>query len=303
MKQDLHAMSNNYLFSVIIPTYNRAEQLERCLNALLTQTYKNFEVLVCDDGSIDNTSEIVKQEKYADLNLKYFHGENFGGPARARNTGIREAKGDWVCFLDSDDWWFPEKLEYCKKYISQHDVISHSLYAYFSDGKRKKMKTFALNKNAFVRLMSKRNTVLTSSACVKKDVLQKVGFFSEDKNLIAVEDFDLWLRVARAGYRFKVIAKCLGGYWSGGGNISGAGNKHIKRLKEVYERHLPFLKNKLRVKQACAYRDFQIARIKYEMKEYDEATKYFISSLKNGRNTLRGKAFIYLLLSVLHHKN
>src|SRR6266545_511842 len=96
-------------FSVVIPTYNRAEKLRRALESLLHQSYGDFEVLVCDDGSTDGTREVVSA--YAgELQISYLWEENWGGPARPRNRGIAAAQGKWVCFLDADDWWHPDKL-------------------------------------------------------------------------------------------------------------------------------------------------------------------------------------------------
>src|SRR5680860_1084245 len=111
-------------FSVIIPTYNRAKDIDQCLSSLLAQTYKNFEVIVCDDGSTDNTKDIV--ESYKDrLNIRYDWSENWGGPARPRNRGIKLSQADWICFLDSDDWWCPNKLEECVKYLDNYDAVSY----------------------------------------------------------------------------------------------------------------------------------------------------------------------------------
>jgi glycosyltransferase involved in cell wall biosynthesis len=95
--------------SVIIPTYNRAHLIGRAIQSVLKQTYQDFEVIVVDDGSIDNTEEVVK--KIQENRVYYYkHDKNKGGSA-ARNTGISLAKGEYIAFQDSDDEWLPEKLE------------------------------------------------------------------------------------------------------------------------------------------------------------------------------------------------
>ena len=96
----------NPLVSIIIPTYNRAEDLKRALKSVFDQTFRDYEVLVMDDGSIDNTREVV--EKIKDARLRYERDENFGGPAVPRNRGLRLALGKYIAFLDSDDWWHPQ---------------------------------------------------------------------------------------------------------------------------------------------------------------------------------------------------
>ena len=87
-------------FSIIIPSYNRAHVLPVTIKSVLHQTYKNWELIIVDDGSIDNTKEVV--EKINDTRVRYIYQENAERSA-ARNNGIRNAKGDWICFLDSDD--------------------------------------------------------------------------------------------------------------------------------------------------------------------------------------------------------
>ena len=95
------------LISVVIPTYNRADRIERSVRSVLDQTYRNIEVIIIDDGSSDHSKEVIDQIR--DERVRYFYQEN-AGAASARNRGIDEAKGEWIAFQDSDDCWFPEKL-------------------------------------------------------------------------------------------------------------------------------------------------------------------------------------------------
>lgn len=95
--------------SVVIPTYNRAHLVGRAIQSVLNQTYQDFEIIVVDDGSTDNTEEVVKS--FNDPRIRYIrHDQNRGGSA-ARNTGIKMARGEYIAFQDSDDEWLPEKLE------------------------------------------------------------------------------------------------------------------------------------------------------------------------------------------------
>ena len=117
--------------SVVIPTYNAENFITKTLETVFSQTYNNYEVIVSDDGSSDNTVEVVKA-----VFDKYGHRENkilinsHGGPGVARNKGIEIASGQWIAFLDSDDQWYQEKLQKVADYINQHkeyNVICHSL--------------------------------------------------------------------------------------------------------------------------------------------------------------------------------
>jgi glycosyltransferase involved in cell wall biosynthesis len=222
---------NNPLFSVIIPTYNRALNLKIALNSLLEQTFRNFEVIVCDDGSTDNTRNIV--EFYAKtLNITYLWEENWGGPARPRNSGIKVAKSEWICFLDSDDWWYPNKLELCAKLINDFDFIHHNFDTYrnltndiigtLGSGS---------SKNYYKDLLYYGNFIINSSVVVKKTLIEKAGGFLEDKDVISIEDYILWLNVSRLTSKFVFIKESLGGY-SIGDNISSDFQKVIE--KELY---------------------------------------------------------------------
>jgi glycosyltransferase involved in cell wall biosynthesis len=211
--------------SVIIPTYNRAATLARCLESLVAQTMQKFEVLVCDDGSTDETAKIVAA--FSDrLDLTYENAENFGGPARPRNRGLRAAKAPFVAFLDSDDWWLPRKLELSLHLLEDGaDLVYHPLLLATSEHQRyflRKTRTYQLRSPVFDDLLRRGNAVINSSVVMRRELLTGLGGFAEDKRLIAVEDFDAWLRVARATEKFVHLPQALGYYWSGGGNISSA---------------------------------------------------------------------------------
>jgi glycosyltransferase involved in cell wall biosynthesis len=121
-------------FSVLIPTYNRARELERAINSVLSQTYRKFEIIVVDDGSRDSTADVVnaiieKGPKAAIPQVRYFYQSNKGQSA-ARNKGVAEAMGNWIAFLDSDDIWLPNKLDWQVRAIEQ---FQGNCAAYFTD--------------------------------------------------------------------------------------------------------------------------------------------------------------------------
>ncbi len=100
---------NNTFFTVIIPTYNRLELLKDAIQSVIDQTFSDFELIIVDDQSTDNTKEMVCS--FCDERIKYFLNDHVKGPGGARNSGIFRAKGEWIAFLDSDDIWLPKKLD------------------------------------------------------------------------------------------------------------------------------------------------------------------------------------------------
>ena len=284
-------------FSVVIPTYNRAKALKRCLDSLVDQTFKNFEVLVCDDGSSDNTQDIVETFT-GKLNLTYLWSPNWGGPARPRNIGIQKANAPWVCFLDSDDWWYDNKLEVCSRYIENFDIIHHDVNAVIDEYKvGKRIKSRDLSDAPHFELLSNGNTLATSSTCVRTEVLRGMLGFSEEKELVAVEDYDLWLRIARAGYRFKHVPEALSAYWMGGDNISRRDAVQIKRIEAVYERHLKYLSDK-EAKLAGYMKSYYVGKIYYDMGNFAVARSHFKQSLKLNNKEYKFKSLLFGILSL-----
>ena len=110
----------NELVSIIMPSYNTAKYIEESIKSVLAQTYTNWELLIVDDCSTDNTDEIV-QPFLSDERVKYLKNEKNSGAAISRNRALREAKGKWIAFLDSDDLWMPEKLEKQIAFMKEHD--------------------------------------------------------------------------------------------------------------------------------------------------------------------------------------
>lgn len=209
--------------SVVIPTYNRAADLARCLDSLVAQTFREFEVLVCDDGSTDGSSEVVRRYERR-LDVSYHWAENFGGPARPRNNGARLARAEYVALLDSDDWWAPRKLEASVGPLDAGaDLVYHDMLMVRSATQKRfwrHSRTRRLSSPVYEDLLKNGNGLSTSSVVVRRKVLLDIGGFSEERGLIAWEDYDAWLRIARLTERFVRLDEPLGYYWAGGGNIS-----------------------------------------------------------------------------------
>ena len=230
------------MFSVIIPTYNRADLLAKCLDSLVFQTYKEFEVLVCDDGSTDNTSQVVLSYSNS-LEIKYFYQSNSGGPAGPRNSGISNAKYNWVCFLDADDYWYPDKLLYLYKAIlnEDYDIYCHHVDVLDINTVKRKIigkYTCDLFSNDFNTLLYNGGGVVNSSLCVRRSLLHSIYLYDASVEYHGVEDFIFILNLTYNKAKIKTIKKVLGCYRIHDSNISSDVNLTVKKLKIYFKNFL-----------------------------------------------------------------
>jgi len=259
-------------FSVVIPTFDRAEKLRRALASVERQTFRDFEVLVCDDGSRDHTGEVV-ESFLGRMDVSCLREGNWGGPARPRNRGIRSARGEWVCFLDSDDWWYPDKLEAVRGETEGADFVYHDARVYTPRGRSfRRMRTRQVRPPVLVDLMTRGNAVVNSGACIRREILERAGGFSEDRELIAVEDYDLWLRISRITERFVHIPRELGAYWLEGEGIAGASERQVERRIAVHSRHAGWLDEGARrlAEKRLAY---EVGMLLLRMRRYRDAAR------------------------------
>lgn len=228
-------------FSVVIPTFNRAERLRSTLKSVLDQTFADFEVLVMDDGSTDHTREVV--ESFADGRVRYSWAENSGGPATPRNRGIDAAGAEWICFLDADDFWYPQKLEETRKAIvsdPSFDAICNDEYLVSSSSDRRRRLSYGPYEPEFYRVMLESgNRCSTSAMSVRKAFLDKHSLrFNAAAEYVIVEDYDLWLRMAMAGAKFRFSSLVLGEYLVEKDNISLDMEKSFHNLEVLLRDHV-----------------------------------------------------------------
>lgn len=216
--------------SVVIPAFNAEEFITETIDSVLAQTYRDYEIIVVDDGSVDNTAELVRQFGNP---VRYIKTEN-RGPSHARNVGIREAQGQYVAFLDADDLWTPDKLAIQVEFLSKRPDIDFVFadMLKFSKDQITMPSYFKLLKNSPVniqipnyedclddptRLLLKCNVVPTGTVMVRKDCLERTDLF--DEKISNVEDLDLWIRLSLV-CRFGCIPRVLKKKRDHQGNIS-----------------------------------------------------------------------------------
>ena len=209
---EYNLLNVNNKISVIIPTYNRENLIGKAITSALNQTYKNLEVLIIDDGSTDNTKEII--DKFSDKRVKYIKlKENLGG-SNARNIGIKMATGKFISFQDSDDIFYPNKLEFqFNNMINQNSnldfckikVIYNNSVHYIIPFEHQEKNI--IRGNIFSELITHGNFISTQSILVRKKFIEKYSF---DINMPRLQDYELILRMfpkVKISYTKKVLVE------------------------------------------------------------------------------------------------
>jgi glycosyltransferase involved in cell wall biosynthesis len=237
-------LNNLPIVSVIIPTYNRTDFLKLTLQSVFNQTYQNFEIIVVDDGTSTDENILLCQtfEK-----VKYIRIENWGGPAKPRNVGIREARGKYISFVDDDDLWLSNKLERQVAILEDNPAFGlvHCCCEVIDEN--------GINRNEIIgrpgsldvkhgdvsmRMMGNW-TLMMPTPLIRRNVIDKVGFFNE-KMPSAGEDVEFWIRCSFVT-QFYYLDEPLAHYRVHFNNLSGDKLKYLKLplyLKNVIDEQL-----------------------------------------------------------------
>jgi glycosyltransferase involved in cell wall biosynthesis len=229
------------LVSVVIPTYNHAHFLGRALQSVLDQTYSNWEVIVIDNHSQDNTDQVIRS--FDNSRIKTLKIHNNGVIAASRNAGIDASRGDWVAFLDSDDLWYP-----CKLAIAVEGILEDPTVDVFSTdeflvneitGNKRVLEYGPCSSSLYKELLLEGNRFSPSAALVRSDFLNRMNIqFRENKEFVTAEDYDLWMLLARAGAKFKCIRSIQGEYRIHANNNSGQLTRHSQNVGNVINDHV-----------------------------------------------------------------
>jgi glycosyltransferase involved in cell wall biosynthesis len=198
------------LVTVVIPTYNYGHFVGEAIESVLCQTYKNFELIIVDNFSQDNTAELVSS--FLDDRIKFMQFENKGSIAAARNFGWKNSNGRLVAFLDADDSWHPMKLSKQVKLHVSNLAVSHHDLKLFGAKNFGVAKGRHLKGNPAVEMLTGGNPILTSSVVMPRQLLESSGGFPENLEIVSAEDFALWLLVGELGAKFVYLPKVLGKY-------------------------------------------------------------------------------------------
>jgi len=242
--------NNKPLISIILPLFNAQKYIKDCIKSVIDQTYSNWELIIVDDASTDGSLNIVRRLMLKDSRIKLIKcKENFGGPAKPRNIGIKKSKGLYVAFLDNDDIWLPEKLKkqmeiFFKK--KEVDIIYSLAYTIDVNGKRigshNNQKIF----NVLKYFLSKTNILFISNFIVTPSVIMKKNAdieFREDIHLISFEDWTFWIDNCLKKKKFYLLNEKLINYRIRPDSLIGrGGDKPLKKTYYMYSKYLNEMK-------------------------------------------------------------
>ncbi|MEI6042256.1 MAG: glycosyltransferase family 2 protein [bacterium] len=215
------------LVSVIIPSYNTESYICESIESVLNQSYTKIEILIIDDGSTDNT-ELILKDYIKNNQIKYFKKQN-GGPASARNLGIKKSTGEYIAFIDADDMWEKNKIERQLQIIkeTQSDLVYTSRYLINSNNTQRTFDDFHFQESLCGLIDN--NYIINSSVLLGKEVVSKY-LFDEYTESFAVEDYKLWLKLKSLNYKFTFINEPLTLYRIHSKQISHTALKNLIKL-------------------------------------------------------------------------
>lgn len=278
-------------YSVVIPLYNGARSIEKTLDTVLAQTYKNYEIILVNDDSPDNVGIVVKKYIATHPGVEFVYVEQKNkGLGGARNTAIRHSSGDVIAILDQDDLWYPNKLERVTKFYKENQdvsIMSHDLNIQKNGEIIGVLPSGPLSDNMHRALLFRGNCLATPAVTFKKALIEDIGSFSENtEKYHLIEDYELWMRIARAGYRFCFIPEILGEYAVHDNNYSflkaermcksavNVVNLHYNKLKT--KRSLDWYRLRHRRATLCYIAAFNLF---YYARSFNQSIKYLIRAL------------------------
>jgi glycosyltransferase involved in cell wall biosynthesis len=264
------------IISVILPTFNRAYLIEKSIESVLKQTFTNFELLIIDDGSTDDTETVV--QNINDPRIKYIKCIENKGASRARNIGIKNAQGEYIAFQDSDDEWYPNKLEMhmeaFKTASPDVGVVYTGLYQLTNDRKVYYPKDHSLAEGDMLSEILNKGGIWTVSLCIKKECFDVIGAF--DETLKCFEDWELGIRLAKE-FKFIYIDKASYDTYLTEGSLGSDRSAWHQSLEIILEKHKDdYEKNKKGLSTHC----YNIGVWYCEHSDFDKGKKYLLKSIQ-----------------------
>lgn len=281
------------IVSVVIPTYNSSNTIRFCLDSLVNQNFKNFEVIIVDNFSDDNTKFII-EEYHKKLNIKFYQINNNNIIAKSRNLGIEKASTNWIAFLDSDDYWDKKKLRECINFLTKSDVIYHDIL--IKKLNKIKYKSIGRIEKPFLKnYLLSGNIIFTSSLLFKKFLAKKVGGVNENQNIVTSEDYNFLLKILNHAKIVSYIKKPLTIYNIHDNNVSKKKFDWSISFRNSIKEFLYILNDQ---EKKLKKSEIVYLKVKYflEKKKNKRIFKLLSYCIINGSNILRIKSLILFFL-------
>lgn len=296
---------NDIIFSIIIPTYNRAHMLPKTIESVINQTFSDWELIIVDDGSTDNTKVLIEEFIEKDARIKYIYQENAERSA-ARNNGIENASGEYICFLDSDDWYLENHLSRIYEEINKLEVDTLESFIFVNAIQDTKH-----NQNPIISPVYSNNSdyflsvpIIPARVCIHKNILAKHQF---DPQIVIVEDSVLWTHIHLEYNVIHIPDKTIVYRWHEDNSVNIKNNCFLPRLKGLQRL---FESKKIKKEISLSVRRRQLSSCYYGIAKYYAFKKKFfpmffnvIYSIILHPNSPQSKAKLFMLYAFFrkHH--
>tara|TARA_Y100000768_G_scaffold388745_1_gene386738 strand:- start:1826 stop:2725 length:900 start_codon:yes stop_codon:yes gene_type:complete len=291
-------LNNNPIVSIILPTFNREKEIIKAINSVINQTVKNWELVIVDNYSEDNTEYLVNSLN--DPRIRFYKVRNNGLISLSRNFGIKKSNGKYIAFLDSDDWWIKDKLERSLNILNDgYDFVYHDLtlspvrLRLFN---KKTVGVWDLKSPVKKHLLELGNPIPCSSVVTKKSLIRKAKYFNQSKQLITMEDFDLWIRISEHTENFFCINQPMG-YYKLDSNESSKPNISLIANKSIYNLHLKEIYGECSTEILPSWYLYKKARCQYQLNPEKSSSLLLIILSRNISFEINIKV-LFMIISV-----
>lgn len=287
-RPDVDTVRNPALVSVVIPTYNRADLIERSVTSALSQTYEDVEVIVVDDASSDDTPTVLGA--IADSRLRVVRHERNEGQCRARNRGVQEAKGRYVAFLDSDDEWLPAKIErQLARFAADDSPGATYTGMWVDDGSGRHVETARVEGRAFDEFLTLPGPITTTGLVV--DAMVVGDELSFDEAIGCAVEGDLLIRISREHVVGRVADPLYVRYLHAGEQISRETRCYAGARRQILEKYADDFRRRPRLAAKCLFR---LALTERKVGDHARARRTVLEAARVDPTNLRFKALGFL---------
>ncbi len=281
-----------------MPSFNHGRFINKSIDSIIAQTYTNWELIIIDNNSTDNTKEILEDyKKINQINILFVN--NNGLIGYSRNKGLEVAKGEIIAFIDSDDIWYSNKLNFCVPYLNKFDLIYHETEIFLNSEEIIKKSSFInpkLGYSVTKDLLLNGNPIVNSSVVTKKSILIDIGGINETREINRSVDYHTWLKISTKTDKFIFLNEVLGKNIIHESNLSNRNmTTSTKAATDEFKKHLNYFGKKTLISRLY-YID---NKYKYDTQSLKkDSLRSLLYSIIFGRNDIKIKS-IYLLFKVL----